>query len=407
MNNKIIKIFLGLLFVNATLFANSINDLDSVKVAKSIGFNMSNESYPKNIELGKVKDKLHRYIKDKGFYVSSVSVNWSEKRGKDFRVKGVIVHKDEINRHIQTKFDALCEINKSKIVVNNVNLKNNGKPRPAFFIVSTSSLDLKQLSDFSFTQALRTVQGVAKRLDNNTLMDMQVKDYTLLAFMMDKLEEDDMVIPFLSDKAYSETGQEGSVIKTSDNWSIATVQTQFAYNNFEPKYFNILWRKDNILRAVDSYSTHSLVKSIQVALQAKGYDIDLADGKLNLKTKKALSRYIEDKKFDPSTQITTSLLWFINNGKDMNISKIVQAALLNHGKKIGAVDGKIGSRTISALKEYQRLIGVKADGKITPELVYFLLQTTKNVNVYQEIRTLFPKPILMKTYQDKMWPNEA
>eukprot|EP01156_Anaeramoeba_ignava_P006292 Anaeramoba_ignava/a348237_21.p1 GENE.a348237_21~~a348237_21.p1 ORF type:complete len:408 (-),score=-7.16 a348237_21:1234-2457(-) len=407
MNSKIVKIFLALLCLNLVLSAKSIDNTEAVRVAKAIGTVMTNESSSKEISLHRVNNKLSAYIKDGGFYYSSVFINWSEKRGNLLKVKGVMVHKDDLNRNIQTSFEALCEVYGDKIIVNNVDLKNSATPRPAFYIVPSSRINSESLSQLSFSQALKTVQNAAKKLEGDTPMDMQPKDYTFVAFMMNKLDERDIITPLVSDQPYYEIGQEGVVIKTTDNWSIAVAQSSFAYNNLQPKYFNLLWKKDNIIRASSSFSTFNLVKSVQLGLKRLGYDVGAEDGILNAKTKKAVNRYIKDKKFDPSTQLTWSLLWFVNHGDDLDIYKTVQRTLLMHGKKIGTVDGRIGSRTISALKEYQRLVGMKADGKITPELVYFLLQTTKNVNVYQQIRTLFPKPVLMKNYQGKMWPNEA
>jgi peptidoglycan hydrolase-like protein with peptidoglycan-binding domain len=407
MNNKIIQILLALLCLNLILSAKSINDMDSVKVAKAIGFSMTRENYSKNIDLRNVENKLSSYIKDNGFYFTAVFVNWSEKRGMDLHVKGIIVHKDDLNRNIETKFTALCKVFGDKIAVNNVELRNNAKPRSAFYIVPSYRIDLESLSSLSFEQALKRVQNAAKKLDNNTQMDMQPKDYTFVAFLMNKLDQNDTIKPLVSSKAYYEVGQEGVVIQTTDNWRIAAARTQFAYNNFQPKYFNILWKKDNILRVPSSFTTHTLVKSIQLALQNKGYDVGAAEGILNDRTENAVRRYLRDKGFDPDSQISASLLWFINHGDNLDINKTVQTALLIHGKNIGVVDGKIGSRTIRALKEYQKRVNFKPDGKVTPEIVYFLLQTSKNINVYQKIRTLFPKPVLMKRHQNKIWPNEA
>jgi hypothetical protein len=46
-----------------------------------------------------------------------------------------------------------------------------------------------------------------------------------------------------------------------------------------------------------------------------------------------------------------------------------QAALLKLGYNIGEVDGKSGSKTVAAVKSFQKKQGLKADGKITAELI--------------------------------------
>ncbi len=409
MNNKtIIQILLIFLSVQSFIYGKSIDNLNSVLVAKAIGYSMTNEKNISKVNIDNVQSKLHNYIKDTGFHFNSIFVDWSQTNGSNLHIKGIIVHSDAVDRNIQTRFDALCKIiDKNTIIVNNVQLTNIAQPRVKFFIVPSNKVNPKQLCELSFPQALNHLDSVAKKLDTNTQMDLQPQNYTIIAFMMNKINENNLITSVMSNQPYNESGQLGTLIRTTDRWYMTVVETQFAYNNFQPKYFNILWEKDNIVRATHSFSTHSLLKTIQLTLQSKGYDIGKLNGHLNKQTKKAIQKYIKKNKFHQSTQITSSLLWFMQQDDNLNISKIVQKALLLHGKKVGQIDGKIGNKTIQALKEYQKVLGVNPDGKITPELVYLLLQTTKNVNTYHQIKTLFPKPILIENYQDKLWPNEA
>ncbi len=78
---------------------------------------------------------------------------------------------------------------------------------------------------------------------------------------------------------------------------------------------------------------------------------------------------------------------------------------MNQGAKIGAIDGKIGPKTIKALKRYQKALGATPDGIITPNMVYLLLHTSNNIDTFRAMNSALEKPILLKTYQEKKWPN--
>jgi peptidoglycan hydrolase-like protein with peptidoglycan-binding domain len=96
----------------------------------------------------------------------------------------------------------------------------------------------------------------------------------------------------------------------------------------------------------------------------------------------------------------------MSQDKTYDIVKVVQATLKKHGKNVGKIDGQIGSKTIRALKEYQKMLGVNVDGKITPELVYLLLQTSQNIDIYRQMRSTLNEPILLIDYRNRMWPNQ-
>jgi localization factor PodJL len=46
-----------------------------------------------------------------------------------------------------------------------------------------------------------------------------------------------------------------------------------------------------------------------------------------------------------------------------------QALLLALGFNVGTPDGKLGSRTIAALRQFQQQSGLEVTGRITPELL--------------------------------------
>jgi localization factor PodJL len=57
----------------------------------------------------------------------------------------------------------------------------------------------------------------------------------------------------------------------------------------------------------------------------------------------------------------------------------IQAILNNNGFDAGQPDGQMGAKTVSALKSFQKSVGIEPDGKVTDKVVKELLarNTTK------------------------------
>ena len=408
----IVRVFLSILCLFSFSYGVNGKYLDSVAVGKTLGYKISHESFRlknnKHVDISIVQKKLQNYLKDNSFRFLFSLITRQIKQNSDLYVEGVIVHADNLSRNIYTQFKANCSIkNRNLIIVDHIQLKNNAKPRSLFFIVPSQSLNINQLKSMNSRQALRKVNMVAKKLGNfNIHSDLQPTKYKLIAFMMNRLNDDDKVYVVLSDTAFGGRGKLAQRLKTKDGWDIFSLETVFAYNGDKAKYFNILWKKDGYLIAVDSLSTNSLIKSIQVSLLDRGYDIGVVDGTLNRKTKNAIKQYLRKSGFYKNSKISDSLLWFMQQYQIKDVSKIVQATLLANGINIGKIDGKIGHGTIKGIKKYQKEFGLAADGKITPELVRLLIQTSANADIYNRLSKHYNIPLLINQYQNNMWPNE-
>ena len=354
------------------------------------------------------KKKLQNYLKDNSFRFLFSFITRQVKQNSNLYIEGVIVHADNLSRNIYTQFKANCLIkNRNLVMIKHLQLKNHSKPRSLFFIVPSQSLNIDKLKNMNFRQALRKVDTVAKKLDNfNMKSDLQPTKYKLISFMMNRLNDNDEVYAVLSESPFGGKGQLAQRLKTKDGWDIFSLETVFAYNGDKAKYFNILWEKDGYLIAVDSLSTNSLIKSIQISLLNKGYEIGATDGVLNIKTKNSIKQYLKKSGFYVNSRISDSLLWFIQQYQIKDVSKIVQTALLINGINIGKIDGKIGRGTIKGIKKYQKVFGLNTDGKITPELVRLLIQTSANADIYSRLEKNYNRPLLIDQYQNNMWPNE-
>jgi hypothetical protein len=392
--------------------AASALKMQADSVADKIGYTLSHESFQSKanivIKTSSIKNELQKHSIETGFKVKTIILHNYVLIDKQLHIKGTIMYADKINRLIQTQFDTNCTVkNRETIIVDTIEFKTFAKPRAESFIVPANAINLGALKRLSFPEAIEQVSAVAKRVaEFNIPMDLEPKKYVFISFMMNKLNESDKIISIMSELPYSNDGKNGRLLKTNDGWLVAFIETKFAYNNLQPQFFNLFWKTNKNLIPIDSYSTHGMVKEMQIVLSNKGYDVGRLDGLLNTQTKTAIQQYIKKYKFHPKSQISTALLWFIHQNIDFDIPKIVQAALLQHGHKIGAIDGVIGHNTIKAVKQYQKALNLKQNGRITPGLVYIMLYGAKNINNKDTVTKFTSKPVYLKTYQNKKWPNQ-
>jgi hypothetical protein len=64
-----------------------------------------------------------------------------------------------------------------------------------------------------------------------------------------------------------------------------------------------------------------------------------------------------------------NLIGFTEKQQERSQIASVQAALLKLGYNVGKIDGKLGPQTTKAIKTFQKKQAIKADGKITKELL--------------------------------------
>jgi peptidoglycan hydrolase-like protein with peptidoglycan-binding domain len=143
-----------------------------------------------------------------------------------------------------------------------------------------------------------------------------------------------------------------------------------------------------------------LIKAVQRELATRGYDVGPADGKLNDKTRAAISAYEASEGLPVTGQASDDLLRHILLGDSVkpgaatgsvvdasnsspvkatdgsNPVKVVQQVLADLGYAPGPVDGAMGSSTKHAIMAFQRDRKIRETGRITPELLRELKRVT-------------------------------
>jgi peptidoglycan hydrolase-like protein with peptidoglycan-binding domain len=146
--------------------------------------------------------------------------------------------------------------------------------------------------------------------------------------------------------------------------------------------------------AADKGPPELLIRAVQRELATRGYDVGPADGKLNDKTRAAISAYEVSEGLPVTGQASDDLLRHILLGDSVrpaaatgsvdsasdssptkakadgsNSVKVVQRVLADLGYAPGPVDGALGSSTRHALTAFQRDRKIRKTGRITPELL--------------------------------------
>ncbi len=126
-----------------------------------------------------------------------------------------------------------------------------------------------------------------------------------------------------------------------------------------------------LLGDVVPFQKNPRVEQVQALLSIYGYSPGKADGVIGLQTRNAIEEFQRDNGLK-ETRFVDKATWkklmvfkennLIVNNK-LNV-KLVQTALKDAGFDVGAIDGKMGTKTKKAIIAFQKSTELTADGKI-------------------------------------------
>jgi peptidoglycan hydrolase-like protein with peptidoglycan-binding domain len=138
-----------------------------------------------------------------------------------------------------------------------------------------------------------------------------------------------------------------------------------------------------------------LIRAIQRELAARGFDTGPEDGRLNAKTKAAITAYQKSRGLPATGEATDALLRNILLGESVQSTaatgsvegkpaaatgrdnvKAVQQVLADLGYNPGPIDGALGEATTKAIVAFQRDRKIAQSGRITPELLAEIKRVT-------------------------------
>lgn len=153
---------------------------------------------------------------------------------------------------------------------------------------------------------------------------------------------------------------------------------------------------------VENGAPELLIKAVQRELSTRGFDVGPADGKLNDKTRAAISAYEGREGLPVTGKVSDDLLRHILLGDSVKPTtattgsvepdaaapakaksdaadssvKAVQQVLADLGYAPGPVDGAMGASTTHAITVFQHDRKIRETGRITPELLRELKRVT-------------------------------
>jgi peptidoglycan hydrolase-like protein with peptidoglycan-binding domain len=120
-----------------------------------------------------------------------------------------------------------------------------------------------------------------------------------------------------------------------------------------------------------------VVRQLQVALEALGYDVGAVDGEFGAHTETAVKKFQGDREIDVDG-IVGPITWLnideadqhepvLRRGSTGNPVRRAQKRITLSGGDVGGVDGIFGSGTEQGVKSFQGAQGIAADGIVGPQ----------------------------------------
>ena len=136
-----------------------------------------------------------------------------------------------------------------------------------------------------------------------------------------------------------------------------------------------------LLGEVIPFEHNSRVEEVQTLLKFCGYNPGSTDGKFGVKTRVAIEAFQKDNGLK-ITRFVDKTTWaqldVINQAGLMRDGEVnihvLQVILKNAGFDSGSADGKLGPKTVQAIKAFQAAHGLTADGQIGQKTVKLLLK---------------------------------
>ncbi len=136
-----------------------------------------------------------------------------------------------------------------------------------------------------------------------------------------------------------------------------------------------------ILGAVIFNEYNPRVEQVQKYLRLLGYHIGRPDGKFGAASREAVAKFQADEKLEVNRFVDKAtwarFQYYIQSplvNKDMISGRAVQQALVKAGYDPGKVDGQMGAKTKSALRQFQKARGLMPDGIIGLKTIQALLE---------------------------------
>lgn len=307
------------------------------------------------------RSEIAETIQTGNFQLAS-TLNWHRPdHGKDSQgrsIGGVLLHQDGFGRCVSTRFDAVYYRSPNGLIqVSETALASLAPPLPStgVYIVPAEKVTPSILNARPSVLLMDYIAKNAVARIRTSKNDRMARNYYLFAFVMHRLAEDSRIDLVVSDMMSGFGGNGKNARAVQDRgWYMAYMPIKTGLGRSEQLYFKVIYTAGSNTPGADPkpavigvYTTDSMVQQTQRILAARGY-------------------------------------------------------------RPGPADGIMGRRTRNAIKAYQRDIGLKANGRLSP-----VLYSTFVVNSPRRPQPLTPTPQTPQSnakpkldrLKPKMWQN--
>lgn len=312
-------------------------DYDADQVARYVGHTLKGISDPiitKTITLESPAVKIFRDdgIRAGNFHFSYVMISHNFHRGEDINrraIGGILLFEDVFCRTISMAFDTEYTLMPSgDIIIHSIDIRPINAPiMPVcrLFFVPEKKNSPQLLKKHDFTALLDHVVNNAVPVGSPNGITRTTKNYYVFAFFMDRLDKDATVSLLVSDTAEGAPEMPKQSQGFQDRgWHVTYTRAAFALDGNRETFFKAIYVPGS------SAST--------------------------------------DRRNQEVTSMFTS--WVTKPSAYM--IRQTQMGLAQLGYNVKTVDGKAGKRTHAAIRQFQKDINVKADGKPSAEVLALL-----------------------------------
>jgi len=434
----------GICAEDRNLFAISAKDLhtlqkpladyDADQVVRYLGHAVQDISDPTivkkiTLESPAVKIPHDQDIRTGDFHFSRFMISHNFHKGKEINrrtVGGILLFEDQYCRTISMAFDTEYSVMPwGDITMYQADIRPiNAPAMPVckLFFVPAGNISQSILKTRDFTALLDHVVNNAVPVGNPRTITRTKRNYYVFAFFMDRLDKDATVNLVVSNTVEGSSGTSKHAAAFQDQgWHVTYTKAAFAFDGNRETFFKAVYtpgssasserRTQTVTRIFTSWVTKPsdyMIRQTQMGLARLGYDIKTVDGKAGKATHNAIRQFQKDIGVAADGKPDAELLALLEGYRELTgppaaaqkhgndpitysgaaLIKKIQTALSRLGYDPGPADGRTGTRTINAIRQFQDRSTLPVDGKPSNAL----LQKLEHAATMQ----------LLKTRQ---WPN--
>lgn len=346
-------------------------DYDADQVVRYVGHTLQGISDPtitKPITLEPPAEKIPRDdgLRAGNFHFSYFMISYNFHRGRDINrrvIGGILIYEDVFSRTISMAFDTEYSLMSSgDIVVHSVDIRPVNAPiMPVckLFFVPEGKMSPSIFKTNDFTALLDHVVDNAVPVGSSRTITRTMRSYYVFAFFMDRLDKDATVRLLVIEDNKEKAGMSKQVQRFQDQgWHVTYTRTEFALDGNRETIFKAIYtpgssasskrRNHEVTRIFTSLVTKPseyMIRQTQMGLAQLGYNVKTIDGKAGKKTHAAIRQF----------------------QKDIGVK----------------VDGKPNADTLALLEGYRELTGPTAPGNMRGEEIPSYAETV----LIREIQT--------------------